>query len=94
MASPTSFLSFLPFLKQNVFPLETSLEAVFFFFETFLWSLVIISRYGYEVWSHMALVFAAIFWQNISLQNVFDIQRERHVVVDELFRYIWILNEN
>lgn len=94
MASPTSFLSFLAFLKQNVFPLETSLEAVFFFFETFWWSLVIISRYGYEVWSHMALVFAAIFWQNISLQNVFDIQRERHVVVDELFRYIWILNEN
>ena len=32
VASPTSFLSFLPFLKQNVFPLETSLEAVFCFF--------------------------------------------------------------
>ena len=42
----------------------------------------------------MALGFAAIFSQNISLQNVFDIQRERHVVVDELFRYIWTLNEN
>ena len=42
----------------------------------------------------MALGFAEIFWQNISLQNVFDIQRERHLVVDELFRYIWILNES
>lgn len=42
----------------------------------------------------MALGFAAIFWQKISLQNIFDIQRERHVVVNELFRYIWILNEN
>lgn len=89
MASPTSFLSFLAFLKQNVFPLETSLEAGFFFLNL----LMKFPDNGYEIWSHMALGFAAIFWQNISLQNVFDIQRQRHVVVDVLFRYIWILNE-